>query len=508
MAKYSISILAHQNIALTRRCVESVLANSDDFRLILTDNGCVDGTREYFAGLAKMYHFVTAIHNPTNLGFIEPNREAFKYASEFHVLLNNDTVVYPCWLERLNEPFRRDPKAALVGVTGNCCQLRADFKGESGPRFEYIEFSIVMMRSDAVRKVEPNLFPPELEGAYGEDSYLSLRMREAGYNLHRVPLQFTHYRGATSAIVPQAREWERKNHLFLQKRFRRYMISRRFDHPIIVKRRDAHGDVLLTTAIIQALKKKNPVAQIQVETNLPQMFAGNPDVGHVGRAIVQTPDAEVYDLNGASEMRPHLNLIDAYAEVAHVQGCRRVAHFHIPGGDLEWAQRTLLGDDWVAVHCGPSWRDKTWPMDRWRELIMGIPSRVVVVGSDTNFLMPADLDLRGKTNMGQLAAILRRCRLFIGIDSLPIHLAQAVATPVVGLFGSTFPELILNEGSQWAGARSDPSHPGSGLRHAVPGKTYVECPEGNPMETISVQSVALNIKAMTRLEEVKEFRSL
>jgi ADP-heptose:LPS heptosyltransferase len=49
------------------------------------------------------------------------------------------------------------------------------------------------------------------------------------------------------------------------------------------------------------------------------------------------------------------------------------------------------------------------------------------------------LDLAGKTSLGGLAALIARMRLFIGNDSGPAHLAEAVGTPSVTLFGPTDP---------------------------------------------------------------------
>ena len=47
------------------------------------------------------------------------------------------------------------------------------------------------------------------------------------------------------------------------------------------------------------------------------------------------------------------------------------------------------------------------------------------------------VDLIGKTSLKQLAAISARCHLFIGVDTAPMHIAAAVGTPVVAIFGPT-----------------------------------------------------------------------
>lgn len=50
------------------------------------------------------------------------------------------------------------------------------------------------------------------------------------------------------------------------------------------------------------------------------------------------------------------------------------------------------------------------------------------------------LNLAGKLTFAQLGALIQQCELFIGNDSAPMHLAAAVNTPVVALFGPTSPE--------------------------------------------------------------------
>jgi ADP-heptose:LPS heptosyltransferase len=45
------------------------------------------------------------------------------------------------------------------------------------------------------------------------------------------------------------------------------------------------------------------------------------------------------------------------------------------------------------------------------------------------------LDLSGRLGVAELAALLKRCRLLISNDSGPVHVAAAVGTPVVDIFG-------------------------------------------------------------------------
>lgn len=493
--EFSISILTYTALPLAKRCIESVMAGGGDFDLHLTDNGGAPEVGRYFDDCASRFANVHVTHNLRNLGFIAPNRAVF-YASKskYHILLNDDTVVPPGWLNLLKAPFAADPRCAMTGPAGGCGQLRSDFHGEAGPRFEYLEGSMLCMDREKVAALEPHLFHPELEGAYGEDSYLSLRMREAGYNLHRVAIAYTHYRGCTSAVVPQCREWQEKNHAFLQRRFVRYILGHSFEYPTIVKRNAAWGDVLLTTPIIRALKKLRPMSPIWVETSCPEVFNGNPDVARVSRTPLPQPPAHILvNLNGVSEMRPATHILDAYAACADVHLNGEKTTMHPERGDIEWAERIVpRGELWVAIHPGPTaWRCKNWPADRWQKVVSALHTygaKVVLVGADTAPQMTSDLDLRGRTTVAQLAAVLGAVTAFAGVDSFPIHVAQAMGTPVVGLFGITSAKNILTSASPWVACESPSNHPAAGLRHRVVGKSLVDHPQ-NPMDAIETISV-------------------
>jgi GT2 family glycosyltransferase len=228
-ATYTISVVAYNNHALTRQCVESVLANSgDDFELILSDNGSTDGSTDYFDELAKHHPRVLVWPYSHNLGFIEPNRAAFRMAKgTYFVLLNNDCVVPPGWLEVLRAPFLTDSKCAITGATGG--ELREDGVGGLRGSTDYIEGHCMMVRTDFVRAVEPGLFHVELSGAYAEDSYLSLQMREAGYTIHVTPIPgLLHHGGSTACMVPQCAQWHAHNREVLTGRFGHYLKNRTF----------------------------------------------------------------------------------------------------------------------------------------------------------------------------------------------------------------------------------------------------------------------------------------
>lgn len=107
----------------------------------------------------------------------------------------------------------------------------------------------------------------------------------------------------------------------------------------------------------------------------------------------------------------------------------------------------------VAIHPGAGAPVKLWTVDGFgevaRKLMWRCDGYVVITGSAQEREMGEEiaerLDRRrvtlvaGQTSLGQLAALFRRCSVVIGVDSGPLHLAVAMGTPTVHLFGPSDP---------------------------------------------------------------------
>jgi ADP-heptose:LPS heptosyltransferase len=106
----------------------------------------------------------------------------------------------------------------------------------------------------------------------------------------------------------------------------------------------------------------------------------------------------------------------------------------------------------VAVHPWTSNPAKQWPLDRFRDLIHRLAQQpnvgVVVIGGTEEQTRAATLlagragriwDAVGQLSLTEVAACLRRVRVLVTNDSGPMHVAAAVGTPVVALFGTADP---------------------------------------------------------------------
>jgi heptosyltransferase-3 len=108
-----------------------------------------------------------------------------------------------------------------------------------------------------------------------------------------------------------------------------------------------------------------------------------------------------------------------------------------------------LPQRFVIVHPASRWLFKCWPAARTADLINTLRARgeeIVLTGSPSaeerglveavvkGLRFPV-IDLSGKLTLKELAALIARARLFVGVDSAPMHMASAMGTPAVVLFG-------------------------------------------------------------------------
>jgi ADP-heptose:LPS heptosyltransferase/GT2 family glycosyltransferase len=512
--KFSISILAVNGVSMTKRCIDSVLDGGGDFEILLTDNASTDGTAHYFDQLAAGNPHVSVVHNTENKGFSEPNNEALTRAKgEYFITLNNDTEVPPGWLDLLEAPFKKFPTAAISGPAGSCCTLRENvggFLGDLGSNYEYVEGSCLCIPIKLARKY--TLFAPYMHFAYGEDLDLSLRMRARGLTVHQVPFRIVHHRSMTARGMTFPAGVHEHNQRMLRDRWGNYLSQRRFDLPIIIHRQAALGDVLLTTPLIRALRDQQPQSKIYFESACGQVLLNNPHVRVAPPRQQFSPNiralARHINLDMSYENMPQTHIVDAYFKKALIipsePGYRHTENYFTLA-DEEWAASSLIGAEygserWVAVHPGPStWRGKQWPMERFHQLCGWLRDNkwnVVLVGSSPHPSMPRALDLRGKTTCQQLGTVIKRCSFMVSIDSYPLHVAESVGVPVIGLFGITRPEFIMTRFADIAIA-GEAACAGDRHRPIFAGKTHIPC-DGACVDNISIHQVVAAVEKLTQ----------
>jgi len=130
-----------------------------------------------------------------------------------------------------------------------------------------------------------------------------------------------------------------------------------------------------------------------------------------------------------------------------------------PSSEDQKAVDELLNAQWLSqaqkvvginISASSRWNTKLWPLEYLICLCEELELkdiRVIITGTSAdqataNMLIGSLKNAKvinacGKTNINELAVLIKKCQVFISADSSPLHIASAVGTPFIALFGPT-----------------------------------------------------------------------
>lgn len=205
----SIIIPIYNQHDMTRECIQAVMENTTDYELILVDNGSEPPFEPQFTG----FNECRVIRNEKNIGFPAAINQGIRDAKgEIIVLLNNDVIVTPLALNRLDDWVETFD---IVGPLTNYCaglqrvelpvyQNRDELDYEANDLFEsnegegtetnwIIGFCMAFEKSlyDELGEFDESLWP-----CSGEEIDFCLRAKKAGYKVGIALDIYVHHEGS------------------------------------------------------------------------------------------------------------------------------------------------------------------------------------------------------------------------------------------------------------------------------------------------------------------------
>lgn len=160
------------------------------------------------------------------------------------------------------------------------------------------------------------------------------------------------------------------------------------------------------------------------------------------------------------EARGRRHVVDENLALAELAGAQPVARerwqFPLPAS-AEAARHVAerldrLGiERFLVINPGGGWMSKRWAPERYAQLVSELghdgDNAVLITGSPAEEPIIRDILQRAKarrttyfaSTVAEYIALVRRARLFVGGDTGPLHLAAAVGTPIVAIYGPTNP---------------------------------------------------------------------
>ncbi len=218
----TVVIPARNQFAYTHRCLDSIVLNLPDASLevIVVDDGSTDET--VYAALLLSGGF-RLLRNGSNLGFVASvNAAAAAARGRFLMLLNNDTLVQPGWLDELVATFAADPAVGVAGSKllypdGTLQEAGGIIwrqgmgmnwgRGDDPDRPEYSFLRDADYVSGAALMIPRALFQQvgglsaAFAPAYYEDTDLCFKVRAAGLRVVMQPMsRVTHHEGVSAGV--------------------------------------------------------------------------------------------------------------------------------------------------------------------------------------------------------------------------------------------------------------------------------------------------------------------
>ncbi len=196
------------------------------------------------------------------------------------------------------------------------------------------------------------------------------------------------------------------------------------------------GDVLMTTRSFKALRERHPDKKMiyMTQSKYFDLLKNNPYIDELidwSESVFQ--DFELcYNPHGERILKGEFRSLDVkLSDMYHLLLGVQPSDFFIQEEKPEYE----LPKNFVVIHS--SGQDKFYRTYKEMDsVVQRIPYPTVQIGSNDDMFCPSvSLDLRGKLNFNQTAYVMKRAKVAIVIDSFPSHLAGAVGTPVVVIYG-------------------------------------------------------------------------
>ena len=231
---------------------------------------------------------------------------------------------------------------------------------------------------------------------------------------------------------------------------------------ILVRRRAALGDVIMSTGVVRELKKKyGSNCAIDVATEVLEVYNNNPHVRNVFHTH-EIPEVDKYDiyinLDDAYEYNPVNHYLDSYFYRAFGTSAMDKSVELFPSAEdqrqVDDFQEAQGLDKYIVIHIRQwHWALKNMSWDTWFAVFAKLfeqrtDFKIVTVGGATDGTVdhPLFVDARGKLSIQQQKLLMDDAVCFVGIDSGPYHIAAASRTHIVSLHTHLLPERIV---PQW-----------------------------------------------------------
>jgi ADP-heptose:LPS heptosyltransferase len=297
-------------------------------------------------------------------------------------------------------------------------------------------------------------------------------------------------------------------------RLAQFLLKKPDAHVCVIRRVGGIGDVLMLTPTLRELRRRFPKSKITFAIDMHttgnnvyyELVKNAPfvdeliDARYVQRGRYDFVfDASAVCLRYERRGLPNLNRIDLFAQAAGLSSMANKVPFY----QLEPKERRPKdGKFYVLLHTASNEDKRCWPIQRYLQLIDELQDLDCVFlvadfnGKHSNWSQIPKCKNISDCSIRELAAWIDLADVFVGPDSGPMHLAGALGTRTIALFGSIPPGARINH---------YPSHEAVTSGAACAPCWYAKCPyDVKCMKDIEAKMVAQKIRRIHASRIVEE----
>jgi GT2 family glycosyltransferase len=224
--KTCIIVLSHNGLDVTKKFLNDLYANTQNFVLIMIDNGSSDGTPIYLSEFSTKHDNVIFVANDENLGVIGGRNQGYEMyknlpdAPDYFMFLDNDQYVQSGWLEHHHEVLEAGD-FDIVGVEAwlidhRCVPVMQCKKPSDA--FSYVGCGGMLIKREVTDKI--GMFDSGFNPCYFEDPDFCYRAREAGFKIGwNYKPRLIHLAHQTLGVNPRKREYFLKSHAYFKSKW-------------------------------------------------------------------------------------------------------------------------------------------------------------------------------------------------------------------------------------------------------------------------------------------------
>ncbi len=210
----------------------------------------------------------------------------------------------------------------------------------------------------------------------------------------------------------------------------------------MIDRLGAPGDALITANVIRCIKRIYTKVKINCITPHPDLILYDPCIDSVNeKETFYSHDSSYWELIVGKETKE--NIVSHSLKKLGIDQYSYRADYYPTKPEIDWAKNLLSNcqNPLIAICTKSKEYVKNWPVNNWSELIKMLSQdyTLIQIGDTKEPKYDAIQSFAGKCTMRESAALLSQASLFIGPDSLLMHIANGLKIKSIIIFGGSRP---------------------------------------------------------------------